>query len=186
MTRTYYRLSLTALCALAAFVGPVLFLEDRFRTGYLLGGLGAAVLAWAALVLIAASETNLHPGLQGVLGMGAAVISWATISLVALFDVLPHVARHGFSHFDFVWIAGGLAPLVIPGVAWWRVRQGEAGGWQALLSALYRFSVPLFLVRLIARGLGLPKQYVWLFLFTGVMFLVLDGLGAGKDLPFKR
>jgi hypothetical protein len=190
LTRTYYRLCLTAVCALAAFAGPVLFLEDRFRTNYLLGGLAAALITWGSLVMAAAAETNLPLGLLGLGGLGAAALSWGTISLVALFEVLPHALRHGLARFDPVWLMGGFSPLAIPAVAWWRMAREHFPAWQALLSGLFRFSVPLFIAKLVAglaaRGMGLPRQFVWLFLFTGVMFLVLDGLGIGEELPMKR
>ncbi|HLN60233.1 MAG TPA: hypothetical protein VK464_01685 [Symbiobacteriaceae bacterium] len=186
MTRTYYRLALAAVCALAACAGPVAFLEDRVRLGYLLGGLAAALLAWAILVGAASAEANLHPGLLGIIGAGAALLSWATITLVAVFDVLPHALAFGLAKFDPVWLVGGLAPLIVAPVAWWRVARGGEQVGQALLSSLYRFSVPLLGLRVVARVFHLPKQYGWLFLFTGVMFLVLDGLGAGDDLPLVR
>ncbi|MDB4893953.1 MAG: hypothetical protein JWN15_215 [Firmicutes bacterium] len=185
MTRTYYRLSLSALCALAACAGPVLFLEDRFRTGYLLGGLGAALVTWLVLTLAVTSEGSLSPALLALAGVGAAVLSWVAISLVAVFDVIPHVAAHGFSRFDPVWLMGGLAPLAILLVARWRMSRDRLPFWPAILSAIYRFSLPLCAVRAGALLLRLPRQYVWLSLFTGVMFLVLDALGAGEDLPLR-
>lgn len=183
MTRMYYRLSLAAVCALAAFGGPVYFLEDRPRVGYLLGGLFAAFLTWAMLAAVIATESSLHPWIQGILGASAAVLSWATISLVAVFDVIPHALQHGPARFDPVWILGGLSPLAILAVAWWRAHKGTTPVLHALLSTLYRYSVPLFALQLLVRIGGAPKQYRWLFLFTGVMFLVLDALGAGGDLP---
>ncbi|HLN61351.1 MAG TPA: hypothetical protein VK464_07315 [Symbiobacteriaceae bacterium] len=187
MTRVYYRLSLAAVCALAAFGGPIWFLEDRPRPGYLAGGLAAALLTWAILALAMAAEPNLQPWLQGAVGLGAAVLSWATISLVAVFDVIPHAMRYGLSRFDPVWIAaGGLAPLVILGVAAWRVGRDRLPVWHTLLSTLFRYSVPLLGLHLTVRFLPLPKQYRWLFLFTGVMFLVLDAIGSGGDLPLSR
>lgn len=184
MTRIYYRLSLSAICALAAYGAPIWFLEDRPRVGYLLGGLGAALLAWLFLVVAIAAESRLSPLLQGAVGAGLGVLSWGTISLVAVFSVMPHALVYGLARFDPVWVMAGLSPLAIPAVAWWRVRRRRGDGLgHALLSCLFRFSVPLFGLDLVARLLGLPKQYPWLFLFTGVMFLVLDGLGTGDDLP---
>ncbi|HEY3367477.1 MAG TPA: hypothetical protein VGK74_20670 [Symbiobacteriaceae bacterium] len=184
MTRTYYRLSLSAACALAACAGPVYFLEDRAKFGYLAGGLAAALIAWGLLLMASAAEAEVSPAMQGVMGAGAAAVSWATISLVATFEIIPHAARHGLARFDPVWMLGGLAPLTIFGVAGWRWVREKTPYLQALLSALFRFSVPLFGLELVARLGGLPKQFRWLFLFTGIMFLVLDGLGAGGDLPF--
>ena len=185
MTRMYYRLSLSAICALAAFAGPIIFLEDRARVGYLLGGLAAAFLTWFSLWVIMAAEPHLHSGLQLIVGAGAAVFSWATISLVAVFDVIPHLFQFGLARFDPVWILGGLSPAVILGVAWWRAARDGTVVWQALSSALMRFSLPLLVLTLASRMLSLPKQYRWLFLFDGVMFLVLDALGTGDDLPLS-
>lgn len=161
----------------------MLFLEDRLRAGYLLGGLAAALLTWAFLAFTMVAEGRLTPVLQGVMGLGAGVLSWAPISLVAVFDVIPHILRYGLSRFDPVWILGGLSPGVTLGVAWWRTSRGKIPVWHALVSALLRFSMPLFGIQLVIRAVGLPKQYRWIFLFTGVMFLVLDALGAGGDLP---
>jgi len=185
VTRVYYRLSLSALCALAAFAGPIIFLEDRARVGYLLGGLAAALLTWFFLWVVMVAEPHLHPGLQLIVGAGAAVFSWATISLVAVFDVIPHALRFGVARFDPVWMLGGLSPVVILGVAWWRAARDGTVVWQALSSALMRFSAPLLAVTWISAMLSLPKQYGWLFLFDGVMFLVLDALGTGDDLPLS-
>jgi hypothetical protein len=185
MTRVYYRLSLSALCALAAFGAPIWFLEDRARAGYLAGGLGAALLTWAFLAMAIAAEPTLQPWLQGAVGLGAAVLSWATISLTAVFGVIPHALMHGLSRFDPVWLAGGLAPVVILAVAVWRVQRDRQPVWHALLSTLFRYSVPLFGLQLVVQMLPLAKQYRWLFLFTGVMFLVLDAIGDGGDLPLS-
>lgn len=186
MTRIYYRLSLSAVCALAAYGAPVWFLEDRARVGYLLGGLGAALLAWLFLVGAIAAEPRLPAVMQGAVGAGLGALSWGTISLVAVFSVVPHALQHGLARFDPVWVMAGLSPLAVPAVAWRRVRRGRGEGfWPTLASSLFRFSVPLFGLDLTARLLGLPKQYPWLFLFTGVMFLVLDGLGTGDELPLQ-
>jgi len=76
-------------------------------------------------------------------------------------------------------------PVVILGVAWWRAARDGTVVWQALSSALMRFSAPLLAVTWISAMLSLPKQYGWLFLFDGVMFLVLDALGTGDDLPLS-
>jgi hypothetical protein len=161
-------------------------MEDRPRLGYLLGGLAAALLTWAFLAAAIAMESGLQPWMQGVLGAGAAVLSWTTISLVALFDVIPHALEHGLARFDPVWVMGGLlAPLSIIGVALWRAFLQRTPLPAAFFSTLFRYSVPLFALELLVRFLPLAKQYIWLFLFTGVMFLVLDGLGAGKDLPLR-
>jgi hypothetical protein len=184
VTRMYYRLSLAAICALAAMAGPVWFLEDRPRVGYLLGGLTAALLTWAFLAAAIALEPGLQPWMQGVLGAGAAVLSWAAISLVAVFDIIPHLLEHGLSRFDPVWIMGGvLAPLAIVAVALWRASRLGTPLLNAMFSTLFRYSVPLFALQLLVGFLPLAKQYRWLFLFSGVMFLVLDALGAGGDLP---
>lgn len=186
MTRAYYRLCLVALCSLAALAGPVVFLQDRWRLGYLLGGFGAALLTWAFLLVTIAVESKLHYGLQGIIGAGAGVLSWATISFVAIFDIIPHLLREGWALFDPVWLMAGFSPLIIPVVVAWRVRQGRGTIPEILGSTLFRFSVPLLLVQLVSQWLGLPKQYRWLFLFTGVMFLVLDMLGVGKDHPLTK
>lgn len=186
MTRAYYRLALSAACALAALAGPVIFLEDRPRIGYLAGGLGAALCAWLFLSLAIQVEQSLPPLVLGVLGAGAGVFSWVTVSLVAVFEVIPHVLQAGPARFDPVWILGGLSPVVILGVAWWRAARKSEEVWHALTSALFRFSVPLLAVQLAAKLLALPKQYWWLALFTGVMFLVLDALGDGRDWPLDR
>lgn len=185
VTRVYYRLSLSAVCALAAFAGPIIFLEDRARVGYLLGGLAAAFITWLSLWATIATEPHMQPGLQLIVGAGAAVFSWATISLVAVFDIIPHVFQFGLTRFDPVWILGGLSPVVILGVAWWRASRDRTVVWQALSSALLRFSLPLLALTLVSSMLSLPKQYRWLFLFDGVMFLVLDALGTGDDLPLS-
>ncbi|HYG56942.1 MAG TPA: hypothetical protein VD902_02595, partial [Symbiobacteriaceae bacterium] len=126
MTRAYYRLSLAAVCAFAAFGGPIYFLEDRPKAGYLLGGLAAALLTWSFLTLAMAAEPRLPYYMQGAVGAGAAILSWATISLVAVFDIIPHALSHGLARFDPVWVMGGLAPLAILGVAWWRAARGHA------------------------------------------------------------
>lgn len=183
MTRTYYRLSLVAICALAACFGPVYFLEDRVKGAYLAGGLVAALAAWGLLLLAMAGEARISPNMQATLGGGAAAVSWAIISLVATLDVIPHAVSHGLARFDPVWIMGGLAPMVILGVAWWRRARERLPYWHGVASGLFRFSVPLFGLELMAQIGRLPKQFRWLFLFTGVMFLVLDGLGTGGDLP---
>lgn len=180
MTRTHYRLALSLICSLAALVGPVVFLEDRLRLGYWGGGFVAALLAWAFLAGVVAIEPRLSPGLQGVIGTGAAALSWVSISLVTLFDVIPHIARHGLGRFDPVWLMAGFAPLVVGGTALWlSVRRGVPL-WRGVLSGLYRFSTPLFGLVLVTRVFNLPKQFRWLYLFTGVMFLVLDGLGLDE------
>lgn len=184
MTRTYYRLSLSAVCALAALTGPVVFLEDRFRLGYLLGGFGSALLTWALLAFVITMEPGVPPVFLGIAGAGAAVFSWMKISLVTVFAVVPHIFRDGIARFDPVWVLGGLSPLVILGVAWARSGRDSTSVWQRLLSALFRFSLPLYGVVLTVQMLDLAKQYRWLALFTGVMFLVLDALGTGADLPF--
>ncbi|MGE5674419.1 MAG: hypothetical protein ACM3XM_11090, partial [Mycobacterium leprae] len=158
--------------------------EDRLRVGYLVGGLAAALLAWAYLSLAMAVEDHLRLEVKGVLGAAAALLSWSTIALVALFDIIPHTARHGLARFDPVWLLGGFSPLVILVVTWWFIANRERNLIEGLIAALFRFSVPLCGLILTAKLLGLPKQYRWLFLFTGVMFLVLDGLGTGHDLPF--
>jgi len=184
LTRTYYRLSLSALCALAAGGGPVLFLEDRLRSGYVWGGLVSALLTWVALQLVIALERYVAPELQGILGAGAAYFSWAIVTLVAVFDIIPHIYHKGLARFDPVWIMGGLAPLVTLPVAAWRHKREGIGFWPAFCSALFRFSAPLWVVQRLTYVVTLPKQYHWLAVFTGMMFLVLDGLGVGEDLPF--
>lgn len=186
MTRIHYRLGLTLVCAFAAFGGPVLFLEDRARAGYLLGGLAAALLAWVLLAGTVAAEPHLQPWLQGTVGAGAAVLSWATISLVAVFDVIPHAMQHGLARFDPVWFMGGLAPLSIIAIALWRAQRAPMPLLNALFSTLFRYSVPLFGLQLVVQMLPLAKQYRWLFLFTGIMFVVLDGLGSGGRWPWSR
>ncbi|MFZ5825726.1 MAG: hypothetical protein ACOY94_15625 [Bacillota bacterium] len=183
--RTYYRLSLTVLCALAAYITPVPTLRYPYDLGYFVGGLAAALLAWALLALLMAVEPGVHPGLQLILGAGAGV-TWAYTSIVALFHVLPLIIRNGWQlndTFDPIWLLGGLSPLVVPVVAGWVTRMTGKPFGQALASALFRFSVPLAFLVLLPGWLGLPKQFRWLFLFTGVMFLVLDGLGTGGPLP---
>lgn len=185
MSRTHYRLTLTAACALAASAGPVAFLEDQFRVTYLLGGLTAALCSWLLLAAAMAAEPHLDTRLQGIAGAGAAVFSWAKISLVAVFAILPHVAREGLALFDPVWIMAGFSPLAVPLVAWYRVRRCREGVWAALFSTLFRFSVPLAGLTVAARLTQLPKQFTWLALFTGIMFLVLDGLGVGSEAPVR-
>jgi len=183
MTRSQYRLVLTGLCALAAGVGPVVFLEDRLRAGYLLGGLAAAFLCWGLLLLAYSAEQRLSSGAQAVMGMGAAILSWVPVSLVAVFDIIPHIFREMPDPFDPVWVMGGLSPLAVPAVACWQWATGKGAFWQATVTGLFRFSVPLFVLRLTALLVGLPEKYSWLFMFTGVMFLVLDGLGFGWQPP---
>jgi hypothetical protein len=176
MTRTTYRLALTALCATAAFVGPIIFLEDRPKATYLLGGVGAALLTWLFHRVAALAELQLRPELQAILGAGSAVFSWLTVSLVAIFKVIPHALQRGPALFDPVWILGGLAPLAFLAVGGWRsIRQGGEV-WNRLIAALFRFSVPLFALQITVDLLPLPKQFRWLALFTGMMFLVLDSL----------
>jgi hypothetical protein len=174
-----YRLGLSVLCALAAFGGPILFLEDKPRVGYLLGGLVAALLTWALLEAATYLEPSLPHWLQGVLGVGAAVLSWAPITLVAVFDIIPHMSTQGFNRFDPVWIGGGVvAPLVILGAAALRSRTNLL---PSLLTAIFRYSIPLLGIDLLARIPHLPKQYPWLFLFTGALFLTVDSLWAPKE-----
>lgn len=183
--RNYYRIAITTACTLAAFVGPIIFLEDRPRVGYLLGGFAAAVLARYLLVAMIALEHHIPTWLRGVLGGGAALLSWAPISLVAVFDVIPNMATNGFNRFDPVWIAGGvLAPLTILGLALLKPRKAPL--LDVVLTALYRYSFPLVGLDLLARIPNLPKQYPWLFLFTGTMFLTLDILVHGVEpIPHK-
>jgi hypothetical protein len=175
-----YRLALSVLCALAAFGGPILFLEDKPRFGYLLGGVVAALLTWALL----AAVTYLEPPLrwvQGILGVGAALVTWAPITLVAVFDIIPHLSAQGFNRFDPVWIGGGVvAPLVILGAAAVRSITGQTNTIQSLLTAIYRYSLPLLCLDWLVRIPHLPKQYPWLFLFTGALFLTLDSLWSPK------
>lgn len=180
--RTYYGLVLSVLCALGAWVGPVLFLEDRWRASYLAGGLGAALLSWAFLAAAVSLQGRLHEGLLAIMGAGAAVLSWAPIALVAFFDVLPHIADEGLARFDPVWLFGGFAPVMVGGICLWRAVRHRLPLQEALTSALFRFSVPLFGLELFTQTLSLPKQFRWLFLFTGVLYLVLDTLSAGAGL----
>lgn len=182
MDRANYRLALVTACMLAAWVGPVIFLAERLRTDYLFGGLAAALLTWAFLWICTSAEPKLSAWMLAVMGAGGAVLSWVTISLVTLFEVVPQVLERGLERFDPVWFMGGLAPLIIPAVALWQVWRGAAL-WHSLATALYRFSVPLFGLQVTVQVLGLPKQFRWLFLFTGVMFLVLDGLGTEAKEP---
>jgi len=178
---TYYRPILTLLCTLAAFAGPIVFLEDRARFGYLAGGLVASLLTWALLAGTMAVAHTIPGWLRGVAGVGAALLSWAPIALVAVFDVIPHLATHGINRFDPVWIGGGVAaPLVIVGIALWRAARGWTGMTDALMTAVFRYSVPLLGLELLARIPRLPKQYPWLFLFTGALFLTLDALLDSK------
>lgn len=179
MDRTSYRLSLSAVSALAALVGPVIFLEDRFRIGYLLGGLAAALLTWLFVTVAIAMEPYLPTVVLAIIGAGSAVFSWMTISLVAVFDIIPHILQNGLALFDPVWILGGLAPVVILATGLWRGLRESTGVLPALASALHRFSLPLLGTQITVGLLDLPKQYRWLFLFTGVMFLVLDELAIG-------
>lgn len=185
MTRSWYRLVLTGLCALAAWAGPVFFLEDRLRAGYLVGGFSAAILCWGLLLLVQAAEPRLGLGAQSVIGIGASFLSWVPISLVAALDIIPHIPQEGYNPFDPVWIMGGFSPLVVLAGAWWKRIQCHVPFWEGAVSCLFRFSVPLFGLRLAALLLGLPKQYGWLFMFTGVMFLVLDVLGLGEEFPLR-
>ncbi len=176
MSRTTYRLILTVLCAAAAFVGPIVFLEDRPKATYLLGGVGAALLTWLFQRVTVLVERELQPGLQAILAAGSAVFSWLTVTLVAIFKVIPHALQSGLALFDPVWVLGGLAPLVFLAVGSWRsIRQGGEV-WHRLVSALFRFSVPLLALQILVGMLPLPKQFRWLALFTGMMFLVLDAL----------
>lgn len=185
VTRTHYRLALTLLCALAAYIAPVPTLRYPYILSYFAGGLAAAFLAWIFLAVVIALEPGVRAELQLILGGGAWAFSWSHVSIVALFHILPAVIREGrlLDTFDPIWILGGLSPLVIPAVALWTARTGGRPLWQALASALFRFSIPLAFLVLIPRWLALPRQFRWLFLFTGVMFLVLDGLGTGGRLP---
>lgn len=185
MTRRHYRLMLTGLCALAAGFGPVIFLEDRLRAGYLMGGLAAAFLCWGLLLLTHSAEERLSTGAQVVMGMGAAFLSWVPVSLVAIFDIIPHMFCGAFNPFDPVWVMGGFSPLAVPAAACWQWATGHMPLWEAVVAGLFRFSVPLFSLRLAALLVGLPEKYGWLFMFTGVMFLILDGLGFGFQSPPK-
>jgi len=161
--RNTYRVALILLCALAAFAGPIIFLEDRPKLGYLIGGLIAAILARQLLVVMIDVEHFLPIWLRGALGAFAGALSWAPITLVAVFDVIPNMAEKGFNRFDPVWIGGGVvAPLAILGFA-------------------VLFSVLLGMDLLVRIPSGLPKQYPWLFLFTGAMFLTLDILIHGVE-----
>lgn len=183
VTRTTYRLVLTVLCAVAAFVGPITFLEDRPKATYLLGGVGAALLTWLFHRVAVLAEPQLNPGLQAILAAGAAVFSWLTVSLVAIFKVIPHALQSGLALFDPVWILGGLAPLAILAVGGWRSIRLGGEVWSRLVSALFRFSAPLFGLQIMVELLPLPKQFRWLALFTGMMFLVLDSLNGEVEDP---
>jgi len=186
MSRTYYRLVLTVLCALAAYIGPVVFLRYPYRFGYFAGGLIASLLAWGLLVAVIAAEPDLPPRLQFVLGAGAGVFTWSRTSIVALFEVLPLISRNGWrlnDTFDPVWLMSGFSPLMVPVVALVVSRHTYRPLWQTFSSALFRYSIPLAILQLLPRWFGLPRQFTWIFLFTGVMFLVLDGLGTGGDFP---
>ena len=178
MARVYYRLVLTVLCALAAYVTPVYTLSYPYYLPYFAGGLVAALLAWSFLQLAILIEPEVKPGVQFIVGAGFAVISWAHISMVAVLHIIPAVMRAGhlLDTFDPVWILGGLSPLVVPAAALACKLAGRPF-LPSLAAALFRFSVPLGLLSIIPRFLNLPKQFRWLFLFTGVMFVVLDGLG---------
>lgn len=184
--RTYYRLSLTILCALAAYVGPVLFLRYPYNLGFFAGGLAAAFIAWGLLVAVIAIEPDVDPGVQFILGAGAGVLSWAYPSFVAAFHVLPLIVQNGWrlnDIFDPVWLMGGFSPLLVLLIAGWISHTTGKLLWHAVASALFRFSIPLAVLVLLPRVIGLPRQYRWLFLFTGVMFLILDGLGIGRAQP---
>lgn len=185
MTRTYYRLVLTVLCALAAYITPVPALRYPYDLGYFAGGLAAAFLAWAFLVALISMEPGVQPHLQLVLGAGAAVFSWGHATLVALFQIFPLIIQAGRLNdtFDPIWLLGGFSPLTVPFVAVFMARAGRRPYWQALATALYRYSIPLAILVMLPRLLGLPRQFRWIFLFTGVMFLVLDGLGTGRVWP---
>lgn len=185
MARTYYRLVITVLCALAAYITPVPALRYPYNLGYFVGGLAAALLAWAFLAAVIALEPGVRPHLQLVLGAGAGVFSWGHATLVATFDILPLFLQRGGLNdtFDPIWILGGYSPLIVPVVGLWMAGTAAKPYWQGLASALYRFSVPLALLQLPPALLGLPRQYRWIFLFAGVMFLVLDGLGIGRNWP---
>lgn len=183
MTRTYYRVCLAALCALAAVVGPRIFVWEPYRLGFLLGGFAAALLTWLFLLGAIALEPSLTLRMVAILGAGSAVLSWLRVSIVAAMDRVPVALVSGWKPFDPVWLVGGLAPLIIPIVAYWSVRVERRHVGEALASALYRFSVPLALLQVLARTLALPRQYQSLFFLTGLMFLVLDALGSGGDLP---
>lgn len=186
MTRIYYRLCVTALCALAALVGPRIFVWEPFRLGFLLGGLAAALLTWLFLVGALAVEPTLKPLVLGILGAGAAVLSWMRVTMVAVFDRIPLMLAHGWKPFDPVWVLGGFSPVLVLFVAWWIARSSGESLLDSLYTALYRFSVPLAMLQVVTRVLDLPKQYHSLFLFTGIMFVLLDGLGTGGDLPLSR
>ncbi|MDF2627371.1 MAG: hypothetical protein K0R39_1202 [Symbiobacteriaceae bacterium] len=174
--RNYIRVGLVLLCSLAAFVSPIFFLEDRPKVGYLIGGLVAAVLARQLLVWMIDVEHHLPTWLRGALGAAAGALSWAPITLVAVFDVIPNMAEKGFNRFDPVWISGGVAaPLAILAIAVWHAYRLRLSLPDVVMTALYRYSFPLLGLDLLARiPSGLPKQYPWLFLFTGALFLTLD------------
>jgi len=176
------------LCALAAYITPVHTLLYPYHLPYFAGGLIASLLAWTLLALVIELEPQVKPEVQLIVGAGLSVISWAHISFVALFHILPAIVRAGhlLDTFDPIWILGGLSPLVIPVAAFAMHRTAGRPLLPALASALFRFSTPLASLSLIPRWIGLPKQFRWLFLFTGVMFLVLDGLGIGDRSPFGR
>lgn len=181
MTRISYRLALAAVCSLAAYAGPAYFLQDPSRTGYLPGGLAAALLAWAFLAMASAVGSRVPPAVQGLIGGGAALLSWAMISLVAVFDVIPFALRNGMQRFDPVWLLEGFAPAGVLALCAWRVRQRGGALWEGAAVGLFRFSVPLFGLQVAARAMGLSKHYIWLFLFTGVMFLTLDALAGWEE-----
>ncbi|HYF77159.1 MAG TPA: hypothetical protein VD973_08515 [Symbiobacteriaceae bacterium] len=181
--RNTYRVALILLCALAAFAGPIIFLEDRPKLGYLIGGLIAAILARQLLVVMIDVEHFLPIWLRGSLGAFAGALSWAPITLVAVFDVIPNMAEKGFNRFDPVWIGGGVvAPLAILGFAVWYAYRLKLSVPDVVMTALYRYSFPLLGMDLLVRiPSGLPKQYPWLFLFTGALFLTLDILIHGVE-----
>lgn len=178
MARVYYRLVLTVLCALAAYITPVHTLRYPYHLPYFAGGLVAALLAWSFLGLAILLEPEVKPGVQFIVGAGFAVISWAHVSMVSVLHIIPQVIRAGrlLDTFDPIWILAGLSPLMVPAAAV-VLRLTGRPFLPALAAALFRFSVPLGFLSLIPRWLNMPRQFRWLFLFTGVMFLVLDGLG---------
>lgn len=130
-------------------------------------------------------ERELDPGLQLIIGAGAGVFTWAYVSFVTLFQILPLIIETGRLNdtFDPIWLLGGFSPLAVPVIGLVIHRETGKRLWESVASALFRFSVPLLVLVLLPRWFGLPKQFRWVFLFTGVMFLVLDGLGTGKVLP---
>lgn len=168
-------LLLVLICGLAGYLGPLLFLGESPNRAYLGTALTAAAGAGALSTLLGMRAPRVPVGLQGLAGAGTAVLTWLPVTLIALFQIVPLLLAGEFQPFDIVWIGAGLGPPVVLVTAYLRANGTPFGAERvrAVMLALYRLSVPLLGIQLVARALTPIKEHRWLALFTGILFLTL-------------